>query len=110
MEKIPDDEFSGCIGVSRTAQVWPRSWERKTRATEAPPVANHTYLSPCRVRQELLAANAPSFLSAGGSATGGTCCQVSPPSSVVKRTNFPSTGSLSTIPCLRSQKATASKK
>src|SRR5512135_1139189 len=98
------------MGVSATSQVLPRSWERKTRATAAPPVANQTFALPCTVRQELLAAKAPSLDKAGGKAAAGICFQVVPPSSVRNRANFPAIGSLSTIPCLLSQKAIASKK
>src|SRR6185437_11484822 len=109
-ENTPDEAFVGCNGVSATVHVFPPSVERKTRATAAPPVANQTSFLPCTVRHELLAAKAPSFGSAGGRDAGGTCFQVEPPSSVVKTAKCPATGSLSTIPCLRSQKATASKK
>src|SRR5690348_14177308 len=98
---MPDDAFAGCTGVSLTDQVRPRSFERNTRATLAPPVANHTFDSPWTVRQELLAANAPSFGRAGGSAELGTCFHVEPPSSVANSAKCPATGSLSTIPCLR---------
>src|SRR5262245_21521759 len=97
-EKIPEDELAGCTGVSATCQVLPRSVERKTRATLAPPVANHTFCFPCTVRQELLAANALSLGRVGGSAAGGSCCHFWPPSSETKSANFPSTGSLSTMP------------
>src|SRR5260370_30154049 len=109
-EKIPADALPGCIGVSLTVQLCPRSVEWKTRATLAPPVANQTFFSPSTVKQELLAAKAPSFGSAGGSVTGGICFQVAPPSSVRNTAKCPPTGSLSRIPCRRSQKAIVSKK
>src|SRR5262249_38353829 len=109
-EKIPDDAFPGCIGVSATLQVLARSLERNTRATLAPPVANQTLLSPCAVRQELLAANAPSLGNDGGSPAGGICFQVAPPSSLRNKAKCPWMGSLSKIPWRRSQKAIASKK
>src|SRR5215472_12940168 len=97
-EKIPDEALAGCMGVSATLQLFPRSLERNTRATLAPPVANQTFLSPCTVKQELLAAKAPSLGNAGGSAAGGICFQVAPPSSVRNKAKRPSIGSLSTIP------------
>src|SRR5215469_8289847 len=97
-EKIPDDAFAGCMGVSATLHVLPRSLERKTRATLAPPVANQAFLSPCTAKQELLAAKAPSLGNAGGRAAGRICFQVVPPSSVRNKAKRPSIGSLSTIP------------
>src|SRR6266567_2264966 len=109
-EKIPDEAFAGCIGVSATNQLFPRSFERKTRATFAPPLANHTFFSPCSVRHELLAAKPPSFGNDGGSADGGICFQVTPPSSVINSAKWLSTGSLSTMPWRGSQNAMASKK
>src|SRR5215472_10300096 len=109
-EKIPDDALAGCMGVSLTLQVLPRSFERNTRATLAPPVANQTFLSPCTAKQELLAAKAPSLGNDGGSVAGGICFQLAPPSSVRNKAKRPSIGSLSTIPWRRSQKAITSKK
>src|SRR5579871_2939484 len=94
------------IGVAVTVQVRPASSDRNTRAAPRPPVANQTCRSPITNRQLLLAANAPSSESAAGPGCGVQC---SPPSTVLRTTNLPSTGSPITIPCCESQKATASK-
>src|ERR1700683_470134 len=77
------------------------------RAAAAPPVANQISRLSRATRQELLAAKAPSLGSVGGVLRR---FQLRPPSSVVRITNSPPTGSPSTTARLASQNARPSKK
>jgi hypothetical protein len=110
IEKIPADSAPAATGVSLTAQAWPRSLERKTRADLAPPVANQTSFSPRVTRQVPLAAKAPSPGKAGGRAFAARGFQLAPPSAVTISWNCPFTGSPRAMPFFSSQKAMASKK
>jgi len=93
-----------------TVQERPRSVERNTRASLPPPVAIHAFDEPCTVSCVLLAANAASFGSTGGMFAGAVRVQLDPPSSVVRITSFPPTGSLNVKPCRASQNARPSRK
>src|SRR5450759_94739 len=97
------------IRVDETLQVRPRSVERNTRASAPPPVAIHAFDEPCTVSWVLLAANAASPLSTGGMFIGEILAQFAPPSSVVRMTNRPSTGSLKVNPWCESKNATPSR-
>src|SRR6185436_20797379 len=109
-EKIPDEALPAVIGVVATFQPAPASVDLKTRATDAPPVANQTFFEPPTAMQVPLAANAPSPSSAGGRFSLGSSFQFAPPSVVLIRMNRPSTGSLIAMPERASQNANASKK
>src|SRR5215813_184302 len=108
MEKMPAD-LPELNGVSATFQVLPKSEVRSTLALAAAPIPIHA--SPFRNTAMLvpLAANAPSFSSAGGKSRSATRVQVLPPLSVVRIQNFPSIESPTTIPRLASQNDIASK-
>src|SRR5688500_9845702 len=114
---MPDDGPAGS-GVAAAVQVRPPSLERSTRAVAAAPVPSQTcragWVAPDApdtgtVRFVPLAANAPSFGSAGGSPAAGAGVQVAPPSAVSRRTKRPSTESLTATPRRASQKTIASK-
>src|SRR5712691_1434187 len=102
---MPDDS-PDCMGVSVTRQVCPRSAEENTRARTAPPEPIQTFDLPWRSSDELLAAKAASSGSIRGNLSGARRCQVWPPSDVLKRYHFPSTGSPSTSPLRLFQKPT----
>ena len=95
--------------VDDTLHVRPRSVLRNTRASLPPPVAIHAFVAPCTASWVLLAANAASPLSTGGTPMAAVLAQCSPPSSVVRMTRRPSTGSLNVNPCRASQKAKPSR-
>src|SRR5882672_2106253 len=95
------------MGVLATFQVLPLSVDWKIPAAPGPPVPNQASPFPRAIRQVPLAAKAPSLESAGGATRRRQC---TPPSSVANITNFPSTGSPTTIPCCASQNAIASQK
>src|SRR5262245_31525424 len=107
--KTPDDSPDG-IGVSDTCQDWPRLVERNTRARLAPPEATHAFELPCSSSDELLAANAVSFVSICGQLSCARRRHVWPASSVLNRSHLPSGGSLRTSPLRSSQNATPSRK
>jgi len=84
--------------VSETFHVRPRSVVRSTRAFDVAPVPIHAWVFPLTAILVPLAANAPSFSSAGGKALAGTRFQICPPFSVVIIQNRLSIESPMTMP------------
>src|SRR5579871_2170376 len=97
------------IGVSATVHVLPLSGVWRTRDLLAAPVPIQACDVPNTAMLVPLAANAPSFSSAGGNDSHGTRAHVSP-LFVVKIKNCLSIESPMAIPCCSSQNDIASRK
>src|SRR6266404_2937272 len=110
MENAPVEALPVASGSDVTVHVLPASVERKTRAPATPPVTNHAFFFPCTATQVPLAANAPSPASDGGIFSAPSSIQCAPPSLVAITRKWPSTGSLTAMPCCASQNAMQSKK
>ena len=103
---MPEEPLPDWIGVSLTDQLFPLSVLLKTLP---PPVPNQAFRFPWTTRHVPLAANDPSPGNDLGIPSGAILRQVLPPSSVVRITNRPPTGSPRAKPCSASQNARASR-
>ena len=106
--RCPRSGVPARTGVSWAVQVRPRSVERKT--APAPPVPNQALRPPGRPGRCRWRRTPPRRAAPRASPRAAIRLQVSPPSSVVRITNRPSTGSPRARPCSASQKARASRK